>query len=219
MALVLTDSKHYHDIAEALRASNGTDAKYKPEEMAAAIASGSGSKLDHTVTFNDENGKPIAIYSVKNGIGNIYAPSGTEVIKWKDDNGNSISFPIDPSSDIILIPDNKNASDVLYYEFNKNEDDYPIIMIVMYTNDSYVYFAKTINDAESGYVALGAPITVRVKKTVPSKNIDDVVDFFVNNKSIAEISSTSSNISGAFGSAPSPKYLHGANFSGFTNFD
>ena len=37
MAKVLTDNKHYTDIADAIRAKNGTDNTYKPSEMADAI--------------------------------------------------------------------------------------------------------------------------------------------------------------------------------------
>lgn len=37
MAKVLTDNKHYTDIAEAIRDKNGTETTYKPSEMAAAI--------------------------------------------------------------------------------------------------------------------------------------------------------------------------------------
>lgn len=37
MAKVLTDNKHYSDIADAIRAKNGTEDTYKPSEMAAAI--------------------------------------------------------------------------------------------------------------------------------------------------------------------------------------
>lgn len=37
MAKVLTDSQHYTDIADAIRAKNGTENTYKPSEMAVAI--------------------------------------------------------------------------------------------------------------------------------------------------------------------------------------
>ena len=36
MAIVVTDSKHYADIAAAIRSKNSEQAKYKPEQMAAA---------------------------------------------------------------------------------------------------------------------------------------------------------------------------------------
>lgn len=38
MAVVLTDDAHYQAIAEAIRSKNGEATKYKPAEMAAAIA-------------------------------------------------------------------------------------------------------------------------------------------------------------------------------------
>ena len=39
MATIRTDNKHYSDIASAIRSKNGTETKYKPSEMAEAIAS------------------------------------------------------------------------------------------------------------------------------------------------------------------------------------
>lgn len=42
MALVTTNDKHYADIAAAIRSKNGEQAKYKPEQMAAAIKNISG---------------------------------------------------------------------------------------------------------------------------------------------------------------------------------
>ena len=42
MAIVVTDSKHYADIAAAIRSKNSEQAKYKPEQMAAAIKNISG---------------------------------------------------------------------------------------------------------------------------------------------------------------------------------
>lgn len=37
MALITTDSQHYHDIADAIREKNGTQNTYKPSQMAAAV--------------------------------------------------------------------------------------------------------------------------------------------------------------------------------------
>ena len=59
MALVLTNDKHYSDIAAAIRSKNGGSTKYKPEEMAAAIQAieGGGSDIELvsvTVTPTDE---------------------------------------------------------------------------------------------------------------------------------------------------------------------
>ncbi len=42
MAIVVTDSKHYADIAAAIRSKNGEQTKYKPAQMAAAIKNISG---------------------------------------------------------------------------------------------------------------------------------------------------------------------------------
>lgn len=42
MAIVITDDKHYTDIASAIRAKNGSTTKYRPDEMANAISGLSG---------------------------------------------------------------------------------------------------------------------------------------------------------------------------------
>lgn len=39
MSYIITDNKHYKNIAKALRSKLQTDRKYKPEEMATAITS------------------------------------------------------------------------------------------------------------------------------------------------------------------------------------
>lgn len=55
MAVVITDDKHYTDIAAAIRAKNGTDTKYKPSEMATAIAALSGAKVTEVSVSEDSN--------------------------------------------------------------------------------------------------------------------------------------------------------------------
>lgn len=55
MATIITDNKHYSDIAEAIRSKNGTETKYKPSEMPAAISAietGGGSLEDDVVTHS-----------------------------------------------------------------------------------------------------------------------------------------------------------------------
>lgn len=42
MSIGITDNKYYIEIAAAIREKLGTDLKYKPEEMAAAIRSITG---------------------------------------------------------------------------------------------------------------------------------------------------------------------------------
>ena len=59
MAKVLTDDKHYTDIASAIRTKNGTETTYKPDEMADAILAleiGSGGGSGNGSGDGSENG-------------------------------------------------------------------------------------------------------------------------------------------------------------------
>ena len=47
---VLTNNQHYADIANAIRAKNGTEATYKPSEMAEAVAAIKSSDYDAIIT-------------------------------------------------------------------------------------------------------------------------------------------------------------------------
>lgn len=103
---VLTDPQHYTNIANAIREKNGTSNTYTPADMAdaiLAIESGGSGSLDHTVTFKDSDGNIVAIYSVIDGIGNISVPSGITATKWVDMDGNIIKFPVNPTSDMVII--------------------------------------------------------------------------------------------------------------------
>lgn len=76
MSYIITDNKHYKNIAKALRSKLQTDRKYKPEEMATAITSISSpdDKTDNPVAGvfyldPDEEGNPrkVKIVNYKNG--------------------------------------------------------------------------------------------------------------------------------------------------------
>ena len=129
MSIVLTDSKHYTDIANAIREKNGKTDTYKPSEMAAAIeeisGGGGGSALDYTVTVNDADGQPRAIYSVKNGVGNIAEPSGISRKKWVDEDGNTIKFPINPSRDMVVTANNDVLLSELLWMLYQDIPDVP----------------------------------------------------------------------------------------------
>lgn len=56
--------------------------------------------IGYTVTFYDENKTIIAVYSVKSGSA-VNAPVYTAA-KWVDGNGNAVTFPYTPTSDISI---------------------------------------------------------------------------------------------------------------------
>ena len=58
--------------------------------------------LDHTVTFRNDSGEDVAIYTVKDGVGNIAEPSGVKATKWVDEDGNTVEFPFSATTDAIL---------------------------------------------------------------------------------------------------------------------
>ena len=68
----ITDSRHYEDIADAIRAKNGTVNKYYPSEMAAAIRAIQGGGAG-----GSSGGKEIASL-------NIYENLGMFVIGYED---------------------------------------------------------------------------------------------------------------------------------------
>jgi hypothetical protein len=98
----ITDSRHYEDIADAIRAKNGTGNKYYPSEMAAAIreiqGGGEGS--------SGAGGKEIASLNIYENIGmfTIGYEDGTTITgnatfdanglptSLTDDNGNTVNF-------------------------------------------------------------------------------------------------------------------------------
>lgn len=96
MAKVITDSKHYAEIAAAIRAKNGQETQYKPSEMAAAIEAieaGAGSKratdlkvyeYSHTfsITYEDGTGVTGSVTFDENGL-----PTSLT-----DDSGNAVTF-------------------------------------------------------------------------------------------------------------------------------
>ena len=51
MSLIITDDQHYSDIADAIRAGNGTNTTYKPREMADAIGELAGNWMGKNPEF------------------------------------------------------------------------------------------------------------------------------------------------------------------------
>lgn len=105
----ITDSRHYEDIADAIRARNGTGNKYYPSEMAAAIlaiqGSGEGSG-EGGGEGGGAGGKEIASLNIYENIGMfaIEYEDGSTIIGsatfdadglptgLTDDNGNTVNF-------------------------------------------------------------------------------------------------------------------------------
>lgn len=97
----ITDSRHYEDIADAIRAKNGTGNKYYPSEMAAAILEIQGSGES-----DSSGGKEIAGMNIYENIGmfTIEYADGTTITGsatfdadglptgLTDDNGNTVNF-------------------------------------------------------------------------------------------------------------------------------
>jgi hypothetical protein len=97
----ITDSRHYADIAAAIRTKNGTKAAYYPSEMAAAIRAIKG-----TGTGGASGGKEIAGMNIYESIGmfSIEYEDGSTIIgsatfdadglptSLTDDNGNTVNF-------------------------------------------------------------------------------------------------------------------------------
>jgi hypothetical protein len=103
----VTDNKHYSDIANAIRAKNGTETTYKPSEMAAAIDAIEGTDeifrqiFEGTITeFNDEKGEfetiPASALAIKMALESVDFPACTSIgdyALYSCKNLTSVSFP------------------------------------------------------------------------------------------------------------------------------
>lgn len=102
MAKGITDSRHYADIAAAIRAKNGTKTAYYPSEMAAAIREIQGTGEGGSAA----GGKEIASLNIyeNSGMFTIEYEDGTTITgtatfdanglptSLTDDNGNTVNF-------------------------------------------------------------------------------------------------------------------------------
>ena len=93
MAKVITDEKHYADIAAAIREKNGEETKYKPSEMAEAIKVLESREIvsslnvyEYTGMFTvmQEDGKMVT--------GSVSFDSNGQATALSDDSGNSVHF-------------------------------------------------------------------------------------------------------------------------------
>lgn len=112
------------------------------------------SGLDHTVTFRDDQGETVAIYSVKDGVGNICAPSGVSAKRWVDADGAAVTFPVNPSADMVIVVDNSfTYSGALYEKYSMRREDYPIIILGVGHggNSIYLYFCKNVQNYDHNY--------------------------------------------------------------------
>lgn len=97
----ITDSRHYEDIAAAIRAKNGTGNKYYPSEMAAAIReiqgggtgdSGDGMEIESLNIYEN-----IGMFAIEYEDGTTITGSATFDANGlptglTDDNGNTVNF-------------------------------------------------------------------------------------------------------------------------------
>lgn len=183
MALVLTDSKHYHDIAEAIREKTGSSETYAPSEMANAIRSGGGggvTSLDNTITFIDGSGEVAAIFTLREGVGNIEKPSGIKAARWMIGDTEAV-FPLNPTSDLTLVAN--NDLDVTAAIFEKQEIDIstnPYLFIWVEPNGTGAVWFCGVKRITSGLYE-----TTPGAKSYAMSNVGTVSDFakyLMNNK-------------------------------------
>ena len=150
----IATSEELTAVADAIRAKGGiTDPLVFPTGFVDAVNSmqsgGTGGvSLDHTVTFKDDSGNDVAIYSVKEGVGNIAAPSGVTAKRWVDVEGNEVKFPVNPVEDMEIIADNSlSNTEVLYEVYGVDRTVYPYVVMVEQKNygSTYLIFAKAMS--------------------------------------------------------------------------
>lgn len=96
MAIVVTDSQHYNDIADAIRSKNGKSVEYHPSEMAKAIRAistgGGGGSTD------DEDSLPVMevpaeyLEYVEYARENLYSGEFAELVVWDSGEWVAVSF-------------------------------------------------------------------------------------------------------------------------------
>lgn len=220
MAIVLTDSKNYEDIADAIREKLGTTETYKPGEMPAAIESisggGGGGSLDYTVTFKDEDGETQAIYTVKDGVGNIAKPTGIEADSFKDESGNAVSFPLTPTSDLILTADNSSLSSRIYACQGVSPSSYIYVKVGYAGSNLHICFCnstRTNENAGDMYFPANSKIARDVSGSGAS-NILTACEYFASHKVTLQTYSSELSRGGI-----SSKAINSNSFTGYSNMD
>lgn len=146
------------------------------------------SGLDHTVTFRDDEGNPVAIYSVKDGVGNICAPSGVSAYRWLDADGNAVTFPVNPSADMVIAADNNvKYAERLYNKYSINPEEYPIIVLPVGYNNTQIridlHFCKEVYTAGSSFDIFYAPGNRKVifdnATNALTMGLNEVIDFII----------------------------------------
>ena len=95
MAILTTDSKHYTDIAAAIRGKNGETTTYKPSEMAAAIEAitGGGGKKVASLNILENIGAFVITYEDGTSVtGTATFDENGLPTGMTDDNGNTVTF-------------------------------------------------------------------------------------------------------------------------------
>ena len=104
MAKGITDSRHYTDIAAAIRSKNGEESTYKPSEMAAAILAlvagggeggGEGSEVKKVSSVNVYESIGMFVITYEDGTvvtGNATFDDNGLPTGLTDDNGNTVNF-------------------------------------------------------------------------------------------------------------------------------
>lgn len=93
MATVITDDKHYADIADAIREKNGEETTYKPSEMAEAIKALESKETVASLNVYEYTG--MFTYQQEDGTmltGSVSFDENGMATGLADDNGNTVHF-------------------------------------------------------------------------------------------------------------------------------
>ncbi len=90
MAQVATDSRHYSDIADAIRAKNGKATTYRPAEMAPAILAITGGSVYPVLEVPSEY-----LSYVEYCLANFYSGKYANLVVWGVDDWIAVSFLMD----------------------------------------------------------------------------------------------------------------------------
>lgn len=94
-----------------------------------------GLENGYDVMFYDENGDGLAFYSIKNGH-TIPAPPVYSCKFWETESGDTISFPITPTEDMVIFANNESLDKTLYEFYKVDRALYPYVVVNISTYSS-----------------------------------------------------------------------------------
>lgn len=173
-------------------------------------SSGDGGVEDgYDVSFFDENGEELALYSVKVGH-EISKPPKYACSVWKTSDGATVTFPYVPTSDVSLYANSDTYADQLYKFYGVDKGVYPFVTVFLQNGYTELNFTKEKPTLRTNGFTCMPPRLMGSKNTSLTSYVDDMETFI--SKLMTTVTSVSTVTSGGGWTMNSSYYL-------FTNYD